>query len=133
MAPTEDYCVSTIVRLASSLIIASIAASGSARAQDRERGLQAFAACAACHAPDNNGIGPRLAGVVGRTSGTVDGFRYSRAMKNAKIVWDAATLDAYLAEPQKVIPGNLMPFSGIADPGQRADVIAYLGSLKPQD
>jgi cytochrome c len=125
--------VSTIVRLASSLIIASIATGGSARAQDRERGLQAFAACAACHAPDHNGIGPRLAGVVGRTSGTVEGFRYSRAMKNAKIVWDAATLDAYLAEPQKVIPGNLMPFSGIADPRQRADVIAYLGSLKPQD
>lgn len=125
--------MSTIVRLASSLIIASIATGGSARAQDRERGLQAFAACAACHAPDHNGIGPRLAGVVGRTSGTVEGFRYSRAMKNAKIVWDAATLDAYLAEPQKVIPGNLMPFSGIADPRQRADVIAYLGSLKPQD
>jgi cytochrome c len=125
--------VSTIVRLASSLIIASIAASGSVRAQDRERGLQAFAACAACHAPDHNGIGPSLAGIVGRTSGTVEGFRYSRAMKNAKIVWDAASLDAYLAEPQKVIPGNLMPFSGIADPGQRADVIAYLGSLQPQD
>jgi cytochrome c len=125
--------VSTIVRLASTLIIASIAASGAARAQDHERGLQAFAACAACHASDHNGIGPRLAGVVGRTSGTVDGFRYSRAMKNAKIVWDAASLDAYLAEPQKVIPGNLMPFSGIADPQQRADVIAYLGSLKPQD
>ena len=125
--------MSTIVRLASSLIIASIAASSSARAQDRERGLQAFAACAACHASDKNGIGPRLAGVVGRTSGTVEGFRYSRAMKNAKIVWDAATLDAYLAEPQKVVPGNLMPFSGIGDPRQRADVIAYLGSLKPQD
>jgi cytochrome c len=125
--------VSTIVRLASSLIIASIAASGAARAQDRERGLQAFAACAACHAPDKNGIGPSLAGVVGRTSGTVEDFRYSRAMKNAKIVWDAATLDAYLAEPQKVVPGNLMPFSGIGDPQQRADVIAYLRSLKPQD
>jgi len=125
--------VSTIVRLALSLIIASITANGSARAQDSERGLQAFAACAACHAPDHNGIGPSLAGVVGRTSGTVDGFRYSRAMKNAKIVWDAASLDAYLAEPQKVIPGNLMPFSGIADPRQRADVIAYLGSLKPRD
>jgi cytochrome c len=125
--------VSTIVRLALSLIIASIAAGGSARAQDSERGLQAFAACAACHAPDHNGIGPHLAGIVGRTSGTVEGFRYSRAMKNAKIVWDAASLDAYLAEPQKVVPGNLMPFSGIADPRQRADVIDYLGSLKPQD
>ena len=125
----------TIVRrLMLTLMLASIAAGGSiARAADSAKGLEAFAACAACHAPDKNGLGPRLAGVVGRTSGSVDGFRYSRAMKNAKIVWDATTLDAYLAEPQKVVPGNLMPFSGIADAQKRADVIAYLSSLKPQD
>ena len=84
--------MSTIVRLASSLVIVSIAAGASAQAPDREKGLQVFAACAACHAPDHNGIGPRLAGIVGRTSGSVEDFRYSRAMKNAKIVWDAATL-----------------------------------------
>jgi cytochrome c len=134
MAITENHCVSTIVRLAASfLMMALLAAVASARAQDRDRGLQAFAACAACHTPDQNGIGPRLAGVVGRASGSVEGFRYSRAMKNVKIVWDAATLDAYLTEPQKIVPGNLMPFSGITDPQRRADVIAYLRSLKPKD
>jgi cytochrome c len=101
-----------------------------AQAQDSARGQQAFAACAACHTPDKNGVGPKLAGVVGRASGSVEGFRYSRAMRNAKIVWDDKTLDAYLSEPQKVVPGNVMPFSGIADAQTRADVIAYLGSLK---
>jgi cytochrome c len=126
--------VTTIVRLSAlTLMIGCIAVGGSARAQDNNKGQQAFAACAACHAPDKNGIGPRLGGVLGRTSGSVEGFRYSRAMKNAKIVWDATTLDAYLNEPQKVVPGNVMPFSGIADAQKRADVIAYLGSLKSQD
>lgn len=123
--------MTTIVRLAALIfMVTSVACGSSAVAQDRERGQQAFAACAPCHAPDKNGIGPRLAGVVGRTSGSVEDFRYSRAMKNAKIVWDAATLDAYLAEPQKVVPGNLMPFSGIDDAQKRADLVAYLSTLK---
>jgi cytochrome c2 len=76
--------VFTIVRrLALILMLAAIVAGGStARAGDSEKGREAFAACAACHAPDKNGLGPRLAGVVGRTSGSVEGFRYSRAMKN---------------------------------------------------
>ncbi len=75
-------------------------------------------------------MGPRLGGVLDRPAGTIEGFRYSRAMKNSKIVWDEKSLDAYLAEPQKLVPGNLMPFSGIADPQKRSDLIAYLGTLK---
>jgi cytochrome c len=51
-------------------------------------------------------------------------------MKSANITWDAKALDAYLADPQKAVPGNQMPFSGITDPKQRADVIAYLATLK---
>jgi cytochrome c len=126
--------VTTKVRLTSTILMIAVVAAGSAaQAQDSERGQQVFAVCAACHAPDKNGIGPRLGGVFGRPSGSVADFRYSRAMKNAKIVWDAATLDAYLTEPQKVVPGNLMPFSGIADPQKRADVIAYLRTLAPQN
>jgi cytochrome c len=54
-------------------------------------------------------------------------------MKNAGIVWDAKTLNAYLSEPQKVVPGNVMPFSGISDAQKRADIIAYLSSLKRQN
>jgi cytochrome c len=99
-------------------------------AQDAEMGKQAFAACAPCHAPDQNGVGPKISGVLNRPAGSVEGFRYSRAMKNSRIVWDEKSLDIYLAEPQKLVPGNLMPFSGIADARKRSDLIAYLGTLK---
>jgi cytochrome c len=116
--------------LALSLPLALIYAIAPAHAQDIDKGKQAFALCAACHAPDKNGVGPLLGGVIGRTSGTVEGFRYSRAMKRAGIIWDAKSLDAYLTDPQQTVPGNVMPFAGIADPQQRADIIAYLGSLK---
>jgi cytochrome c len=99
-------------------------------AQDIEMGKQAFAACAPCHAADQNAVGPKLGGVLHRPAGSVEGFRYSRAMKNSGIVWDEKSLDAYLAEPQKLVPGNLMPFSGVADAQRRSDLIAYLGTLK---
>jgi cytochrome c len=103
----------------------------SASAQDASAGKQAFAQCAACHSVEAaNGLGPSLQGIVGRKSGTFPGFRYSRAMKNASIVWDDKSLDAYLAEPQKLVPGNLMPFSGVADAKQRTDLIAYLKTVK---
>ena len=122
--------MSNIFRLVVLALISITAGTSTAPAEDKEEGQQVFAACAACHAPDKNGVGPKLAGVIGRASGSVEGFRYSRAMRNAKIVWDSKTLDAYLAEPQKVVPGNLMPFAGIADPQKRAEVIVYLESLK---
>ena len=100
-------------------------------AQDTAAGKTLFAQCSVCHPTDGtNGVGPSLKGVVGRKSGSVDGFRYSRAMKNANVTWDAKSLDAYLADPQQSIPGNVMPFSGVADATQRADLIAYLQTLK---
>jgi cytochrome c len=112
-------------------VVAAIGTLGStASAQDVEKGRQAFAACAPCHAPDQNGTGPKLGGVLNRPAGSVEGFRYSRAMKNAKFVWDEKSLDAYLNEPQNVVPGNLMPFSGIADAQTRRDLISYLATLK---
>src|ERR1700683_2731173 len=96
-------------------------------AQDARSQSAAFSACAACHSVDgSNGTGPSLKGVVGRTSGTLPGFRYSRAMKSAAITWDEASLDRYLANPQEVVPGNMMPFSGAPDATARAEIIAYL-------
>jgi cytochrome c len=112
------------------LAVAVSVCGGAARAQDVETGRQIFAACAPCHAPDQNGVGPKLGGVLNRPAGSVEGFRYSRAMKNSGIVWDEKSLDTYLAEPQRLVPGNLMPFSGIADAGKRSDLIAYLAQLK---
>ncbi|WP_034296445.1 cytochrome c family protein [Herbaspirillum sp. RV1423] len=102
-----------------------------AMAQDVNAGKQVFAQCAACHtATAVNGVGPGLLGIVGRKSAASPGFRYSPAFKRANLTWDEKSLDAYVADPQKVVPGNLMPFSGIADAKQRADLIAYLKTVK---
>jgi len=100
-------------------------------AQSSNAGKEVYAQCSACHSVDgSNGVGPTLQGVMGRKAGSVAGFRYSRAMKGSSIVWDDKTLDAYVADPQKTIPGNVMPFAGIADAKQRADLVAYLQTLK---
>lgn len=102
-----------------------------AQAQDVNAGKEVFQQCAACHSIDgNNGVGPTLKGVVGRQAGTFPGFRYSRALKGAGYAWDATKLDAYIANPQQALPGNVMPFSGLTDAKQRADLIAYLQTLK---
>ena len=90
-----------------------------------------FGPCAVCHSTDgSNGTGPTLRGVFGRKSGSVPGFRYSRAMRAASIVWDEDSLDQYLKSPQEFIPGNIMPFSGVPESAQRAGLIAFLKSLK---
>jgi cytochrome c len=103
---------------------------GGARAQAPAANAP-FDACAACHSVDgSNGTGPTLKGIIGRQSGTVPGFRYSRAMKSAAITWDEASLDRYLTNPQELVPGNIMPFSGVADGRARADLIAYLRTLR---
>lgn len=100
-------------------------------AQEMTAMSAAFTPCAVCHSVDgSNGTGPTLKGIIGRKSGTVAGFRYSRAMKSAAIVWDEASLDRYLTDPQALVPGNIMPFSGVADGAQRAELIAYLKTLR---
>lgn len=75
-------------------------------------------------------MGPNLFGVVGRKAGSYPGYSYSGAMKSAGSVWTTSKLDAYLADPQKLVPGNNMPLAGISDPQQRADIAAYLATLK---
>jgi cytochrome c len=91
----------------------------------------AFNQCAVCHSVDgSNGTGPSLKGIVGRTSGTFPGFRYSRAMKSAAVTWDEGSLDRYLTDPQEFVPGNVMPFSGVPNAGERAEIIAYLKTLR---
>jgi cytochrome c len=92
-------------------------------------GKSAFHKCGACHSVTGHiGIGPYLNGVVGRRAGSIPGFLYSRAMKTIGIVWTAEMLDAYLKNPQAAVPGNHMPFSGIASATERANIIAYLAS-----
>ena len=90
-------------------------------------GPASFAACAACHSVDGtNGLGPSLKGVVGRKAGTAAGFTFSPAMKRSGLTWDEKTLDSFLADPQKVVAGNTMPFPGVADAKERTEIITYL-------
>lgn len=87
--------------------------------------------CAACHAAQGAAsIGPPLAGVVGRKAGSSPGFGYSRAMKNAQITWDDKSLTAFLTDPQQAVPGNRMPFAGVTDPGEVAELVKYLKTLR---
>jgi cytochrome c len=89
-----------------------------------------FAICAACHSTDGSArVGPSLQGVYGRKAGSLAGFAYSMAMRDSGAVWDEKSLDAFIAEPQKAIPRNTMPFGGISDPKQRAEIVDYLKTL----
>jgi len=99
-------------------------------AGDPIAGRLVFRKCQVCHSlePGKNILGPSLAGVIGRKAGSEPSFNYSAAMKSANIAWTAATLDQYLADPAKVVPGNKMPFPGLKTDHDRADVIAYLAS-----
>ena len=113
------------------LTIAALTVAVPARAQDASAGKAVFAQCAACHAISAaHGVGPGLANVLGRKAGSAAGFRYSPAMKRATLNWDPKSLDSYLRDPQAAVPGNTMPFAGLADDKQRADLIAYLATLK---
>jgi len=102
-------------------------------AQDAAAGERVFKIqCSACHSAvaGKNLVGPSLHGVVGRTSGQILGFRYSEANKTAKLTFDAATLDRYLADPKGVIPGTTMAYAGVKNEDQRKNLIAYLEKLK---
>ena len=100
-------------------------------AGDASAGQKVYARCAGCHSmiEGQNKIGPSLAGVVGRKSGTVDGYNYSPAMKNANITWNDATLDQFLASPAGVVRGTKM-FMNLPSGTDRQNVIAYLDTLK---
>jgi cytochrome c2 len=109
--------------------IVLLAASGAARAEgDAARGEKRFEECATCHTTERgvNNVGPSLNGVFDRKAGEIADFRYSPALKKSGITWTPQTLDTFIADPQKQVPGNRMPFAGMPDAGDRADLIAYL-------
>jgi cytochrome c len=95
-------------------------------APDPVHGEEVYARCLACHALATNRVGPRHCGLIGRRAGTVPGFDYSPAMKRSGLVWNEKTLDRFLANPLKVVPGTAMTYDGVPDPKDRADLIAYL-------
>ncbi len=109
------------VWLACVLITGSVQA-----APDALHGAQVYARCLACHALGQDRVGPRHCGLLGRRAGSVPGFAYSRAMQQAQLTWDEKTLDRFLAQPLKTVPGSTMTYDGVPDPKDRADLIAYL-------
>ncbi len=92
-------------------------------------GKALYQGCQACHSIDDNDLGPRHRGVVGRRAGSVEDYSYSTALKNSGLIWDEATLDRWLTNPSALVPGTKMFFK-IDDPQARADIIAYLKELK---
>lgn len=104
---------------------------GHSLAQDAAAGEKVFAKCKACHVADEdkNKIGPSLKGVIGRTAGTHEGFKYSPAMVEAGkggLVWDDAKLTEYLKAPKALVKGTKMAFAGLKKDEDLANVIAYL-------
>jgi cytochrome c2 len=109
--------------------IVLVAAASAAHADgDAARGEKRFEECVACHSTERgtNAVGPTLFGVFDRKAGELADYRYSPALKRSGITWTAQTLDAFIADPQQVVPANRMPYAGLPDAGARADLIAYL-------
>ena len=110
-------------------LLTTLLLAGVARADgDAARGEIRFQDCAACHRLDAgaNNVGPSLHGIFTRKAGELADFRYSPAMKRSGIVWTPETLDQFITDPQAMVPANRMPFAGIANASDRADLIAYL-------
>ncbi|HUC48779.1 MAG TPA: c-type cytochrome [Xanthobacteraceae bacterium] len=120
--------VCAFVCLLGAAIVAGFATT--ALAADADHGKAVFQQCAACHSDKPGAIGPSLRGVFDRKSGSVDGFRYSDAMKRADLTWNEANLRQYISNPQIKVKGNRMPFGGLTNPKDLDDLIAYLKDYK---
>lgn len=122
------------------LIVSTLAAAAAfafatngASAQDAAAGEKVFLKCKVCHQIGEgakNGVGPNLNGVIGRKSGTVEGYSYSDANKNSGLTWDAATFAEYIKNPRAKVPGTKMVFAGITNEKDIADLTAYLSQFK---
>lgn len=110
--------------------LGSLLTAGAAAAPDPatlQRGEQIYARCAACHAIESNRTGPQHCGLFGRRAGSTPGYdSYSKAMRDTRIVWDERSLNVFLQDPMKAVPGTTMGYAGVKDDRERADVIAWL-------
>jgi cytochrome c len=130
----DCYPRAAALALAAAVIVLAAASVWAATASDKpagdaSHGKTLYQVCMGCHSLDEDDVGPRHRGVVGRTAGTVPGYAYSPALKNSHVVWDRDTLDRWLTNPQAVVPGAKM-FFAMPNPQDRADVIAYLAELR---
>jgi len=128
-----ETSMNTAKLLAMSIVASICLSSGIAAAGDAAKGAKIFKKCKSCHTADEGGknkSGPNLFGVVGRAAASVEGYKYSKAMKASGLTWDAATLNSFLKKPRKFVKKTKMSFAGIKKEKQRADLIAYLETMK---
>jgi cytochrome c len=92
----------------------------------------AFGQCASCHSlePGRHGIGPSLFAIYGTKAGDIPEYNFSPMLKASGLTWDDATLDRWLAEPMQMVPGTKMTYAGLKDPAKRAEIIAFLKTVK---
>jgi len=121
-----------IIGIVAGLVATAMPSGAAESGGDAKRGAKVFQACVACHSlqPNRHMTGPSLAQLFGRKAGADKGFlRYSDAMLKAGIVWNESTLDDWLTNPARLIPGTEMAFAGIPNQGARRDLIAYLRAV----
>ncbi|MDO8421467.1 MAG: cytochrome c family protein [Parvibaculum sp.] len=118
-----------ILTLAFALALMPPISAGANATGDAAHGKSLYRQCRACHLPAQNSVGPKHCGVVGRVAASVPDYNYSPAMKKSGITWTPDELDRFLDHPSATVPGNYMPFAGMHDPQDRADLITYLASL----
>ncbi|GGD04191.1 c-type cytochrome [Aquisalinus flavus] len=104
-----------------------------AMAPSIENGQRQFLQCAVCHdriEGTGHRVGPNLWGIAGAPAARHEDFTYSKALERSGIVWDAASLDAYIADPKAVVPGGRMAYAGLDNDADRRDLVAYLETLE---
>ena len=126
-----------LTRLLAAAMIVAAPAFAFAGDADPEAGKKVFKKCFACHFVDKpkRKVGPSLQGLIGRTAGTLDKYKYSKAMRAAGeggLVWTPETLDEYLVKPRAYVKGTKMIFPGLKKPEDRANVIAYIKTFSPE-
>lgn len=123
--------------VAGTVLLACVAAASRARAQDggdAAMGARLFLQCRACHtvgAGEPGGVGPNLYGAYGAAAAARPGYAYSPALSGSGLTWSADNLDAWLRQPGSLVPGTRMAFAGVKSDKARADLIAYLATLRP--
>ncbi len=100
---------------------------------DVTAGQQIYTQCTGCHAPAYHRTGPRHCDILGRRAGSEIEFEFTQAMKDSDIIWTKATLDQFLKEPLKMIPGTSMGFAGISLSRERTQLIAFLATLTEEN
>jgi len=123
--------MSGLLRAATALGLTLLLVGTARAAGDAARGEARFQDCAACHKlqAGSNDVGPSLHGLFARQAAALADFRYSPAMKRSGITWTPETLDKFITDPQAMVPANRMPYAGMANAADRADLIAYLQKI----